>query len=318
MIRKKTLLQAIFFCVLMLPKFAWSKTVVIAYASPSWNPGLPLAVAEDRKFFNAEGFDVNAVLIRGGATGVAALVSGNVDYAIVSGIPTVAAIARGAPLMIVGGYSAQVEYVLIGAKSVKTLNDLNGKLVGVTGSGGVAEFATVEALTRKGMVRDKDYNIVFAGNSPARVGALEVGRIHAAPFSSGETIPLEKRGYPVLLDIGETLPDLPFLVIVTSKRKIQSAPSEVESVLRALHRAMLLIKEKHGDVITDGLRKRLGGDPIAERKNIGRYAKHYSIGINPTSISTLIRGAKIETEAAKLGGIDSFYTTAFAEKTMKQ
>jgi ABC-type nitrate/sulfonate/bicarbonate transport system substrate-binding protein len=191
---------------------------------------------------------------------------------------------------------------------------VKGKNVGVTGAGGVAEFATVEALRKKGMIRDKDYTIVFAGNSPARLGALERGRIHAAPFSSGETIPLVKTGYPVLLDIGETLPELPFLVITTAKRKIESAPREVESVLRALHKAMMLIREKKGDVINDGLKQTLKGNAELERQNIARYAKHYSISINEANIKTLIRGAGIEAEAGQIGGVDSFFNAALAER----
>jgi ABC-type nitrate/sulfonate/bicarbonate transport system substrate-binding protein len=216
--------------------------------------------------------------------------------------------------MIVAGYSGQVEYVLIGAKHIRTLNDVKGKNVGVTGSGGVAEFATVEALRKKSMIRDKDYTIVFAGNSPARVLALERGIIHAAPFSSGETIPLVKTGYPVLLDIGETLPELPFLVITTAKRKLESAPGEVEAVLRALHKAMMLIKEKSADVITHGLKQTLKGNAELERQNIRRYAKHYSISINETNVKTLIRGARIEAEAAQIGGARSFFNAALAER----
>jgi ABC-type nitrate/sulfonate/bicarbonate transport system substrate-binding protein len=102
-------------------------------------------------------------------------------------------------VVIAGGFQPYIDYTLIGSKKINNLNDLKGKVVGVTGAGGIAEFATVEGLARKGLVRDKDYKILYgAGNSPARAQALEAGRIQAAPFSFTERLELEQRGFPVL------------------------------------------------------------------------------------------------------------------------
>ena len=76
--------------------------------------------------------------------------SGEADYAIMAGVTAVTSISRGADVVIVGGHTAYIDQVLVGAKSVTKLSDLKGKVVGVTGAGGVTEFATVEALARKG------------------------------------------------------------------------------------------------------------------------------------------------------------------------
>ena len=92
-------------------------------------------------------------------------------------------------------------------------------MVGVTGSGGVTEFATVEALARKGLLRDKDYTILYSGNSPARVNALENGLVQAAAFSAIEKVVMEQKGYPLLLETGKAIPEFPFMVIVTSSKK---------------------------------------------------------------------------------------------------
>ena len=58
------------------------------------------------------------------------------------------------------------------------------------------EFATVEALARKGLLRDKDYTILYSGNSPARVNALENGLVQAAAFSAIEKVVMEQRAIP--------------------------------------------------------------------------------------------------------------------------
>ncbi len=300
--------------VFVLPWAAGAETLKVAYPTPTWNTVLPLAVAQDQGFFHSEGFDVNRVYVRGGPTVVAALISGDADYAIVAGIPAVRAITGGAPLVIVGNHSTWVDYTLIGAKNIGSVDDLKGKVVGVTGPGGVSAFATIEALAKKGLHKDKDYKILSIGNSPARMSALEARQIQAAPFSSGETFALEKRGYPVILDIGETLPDFPFLVVMTSKQKVKLHPNEVVSFLRALRRAMELIRNDPEKTVQAAKRQNLGGDPKVERQLLGHYAKSYSIAISVSNVTALIHAAKLESDAEKIGGPGSFVVTSFAEK----
>ena len=125
--------------------------------------------------------------------------------------------------------------------------------MGVTGAGGIAEFATVEGLARKGWCETSDYKILYgAGNSPARAQALEAGRIQAAPFSFMERFDLEQRGFPVLFDIGTVMPKFPFVVLLTSKRKAETAPDEIVNFLKVIKRSM--------DINTNGQRAGPCGD----------------------------------------------------------
>ncbi len=131
-----------------------AKPVTFAYQTPTLNSTLPLIVGVDFGFFSTEGLEVKTVFIRGGPTAIAALVGGDVDYTLVAGVPAVRAIIQGAPLVIVSGMQPYMDYTLIGAKGITQLNDLKGKIVGVTGAGGIAEYAAVEGLAKKGLVRD--------------------------------------------------------------------------------------------------------------------------------------------------------------------
>ena len=185
-----------------------------------------MIVGVDFGFFAAEGLEVKTIFIRGGPTAIAALVGGDVDYTIVAGVPAVRAIAQGAPLTIVSGMQPYMDYTLIGAKGITQVNDLKGKIVGVTGAGGIAEYAAVEGLAKKGLVRDRDYKILYGvGNSPARAQALGGGRIHASPFSFLERFELEQKGFPVLFDIGNVVPGFPFVVIFPASAKWKPTPT---------------------------------------------------------------------------------------------
>ena len=256
---------------------AVAKTINVAYPSPSWNTSLPVSMAKEFGLFTAEGLEVQPVYVRGGPVVMAALLGGDADFAVIAGVTAVTSIQRGADIVIVGGHTAYIDQVLIGAKGVTRLSELKGKVVGVTGSGGVTEFATVEALARKGLLRDKDYTILYSGNSPARVNALENGLVQAAAFSAIEKVVMEQKGYPLLLETGKTVPEFPFMVIVTSRQQIKAHPSEVMAFLRAVRNSMNLIQTNKEKVIGAALKKDPNANVAVLRKSLDYTVDSFSI-----------------------------------------
>ena len=299
--------------------FAAAKTVTFAYNTPTLSGTLPIVVAQEFGFFAAEGLEVKTVFIRGGPTAMAALLGGGVDYTFVAGVAAVRAIAQNAPMLIVSGIQPYMDYTLIGSKGINGVNDLKGKVVGVTGPGGVAEFAAVEGLAKKGLVRDRDYKILYGvGNSPARAQALETGKIQASPFSFLERLELEKKGFTSLFDIGDVIPGFPFVVIVSSKQKIENDPDEIVSLLRAVNRGLDFLKANRDKVADAVIKKKHFGDPATVRKVINQFANQYSIAIDKQDIDALIAATRIEAEAKKLGGPDKFFTRQFLTKATGQ
>jgi len=295
------------------------KSVNFAANTPTLNGTLPLIVAQDFGFFAAEGLDVKTVFIRGGPTAMAALVGGGVEYTLVAGVAAVRAIAQNAPMTIISGVQPYMDYTLMGAKGITNVNDLKGKVVGVTGPGGIAEFAAVEGLAKKGLVRDRDYKILYGvGNSPARSQALESGKIHASPFSYLEKLELEKKGFPILFDIGSVMPGFPFVVIATSKQKIDSDPDGIVAMLRGLKRGLDFLAGNREKVADAVIKKNKFGEPATVRQVVNQFAAVYSIAISREDIDSLIATTKIEAEAKKLGGTDKFFTRQFVTKAQGQ
>jgi NitT/TauT family transport system substrate-binding protein len=296
-----------------------AKPVNFAANTPTLSGTLPLVVAQEFGFFAAEGLEVKTVLIRGGPTAMAALVGGGVDYTLVAGVAAVRAIAQNAPMLIVSGIQPYMDYTLLGAKGIGGVNDLKGKIVGVTGPGGVAEFASVEGLAKKGLVRDRDYKILYGvGNSPARAQALESGKIQASPFSFLERMELENKGFPALFDIGSLLPGFPFVVIVSSKQKIETDPEGIVSMLRAIKRGLDFLGSNQEKVIAAVIKKNTFGDPATVRQVIHQFANVYSISITKEDVDSLIAATRIEVEAKKVGGAEKFFTRQFLMKALGQ
>jgi NitT/TauT family transport system substrate-binding protein len=294
---------------------ASAKNVNFASNTPTLSGTLPLTVAQEFGFFAAEGLDVKTVFIRGGPTAMAALVGGGVDYTFVAGVAAVRAIAQNAPMIIISGMQPYMDYTLLGARGITAVNDLKDKVVGVTGPGGIAEFAAVEGLAKKGLVRDRDYKILYGvGNSPARAQALESGKIQASPFSFLERLELEKKGYPVLFDIGEVIPGFPFVVIATGKQKLESDPEGIVSLLRGINRGLDFLKKNPDKVADAVIKKNKFGDPATVRIVVKQFAGVYSLGIGREDIESLISATRIEAEAKKLGGAEKFFTRQFLMK----
>ena len=296
-----------------------AKPVTFAYNTPTLSGTLPVVVAQDFGFFATEGLEVKTVFIRGGPTAMAALVGGGVDYIFVAGVAAVRAIAQNAPMIIISGMQPYMDYTLIGAKGISGVDDLKGKVVGVTGPGGVAEFAAVEGLAKKGLVRDRDYKILYGvGNSPARAQALETGKIQASPFSFLERLELERKGFPTLFDIGSVMPGFPFVVIVSGKQKIEADPEGVVALLRAINRGLDFLKKNPDKVADAVIKKNTFGDPATVRKVIHQFARLYSISISKEDIDSLIAATRIEAEAKKIGGAEKFFTRQFLLKALAQ
>jgi len=196
---------------------------------------------------------------------------------------------------------------------------LKGKVVGVTGPGGVAEFAAVEGLAKKGLVRDRDYKILYGvGNSPARAQALETGKIQASPFSFLERLELERKGFLSLFDIGSVMPGFPFVVIVTSKQKTETDPEGIVAMLRGIKRGLDFLSNNQDKVAAAVIKKNKFGDPATVRQVINQFANLYSISVTRDDIDSLIAATRIEAEAKKFGGAEKFFTRQFLVKASGQ
>ena len=88
------------------------KNVRMVFVSLAWNSEIPFRTALARGFFKQQGLQVEPILIRGGPAAIAALVSGEVDFAAIGGAQAVfRSKARGLDLAIIGCTSSTTNYI---------------------------------------------------------------------------------------------------------------------------------------------------------------------------------------------------------------
>jgi ABC-type nitrate/sulfonate/bicarbonate transport system substrate-binding protein len=289
--RKLLITISLLFISAKLTSAAELQVITVALVSPSWSTGLPTAVARGAGFFRNEGLEVRPVtLASSGPIMMALLMSGQAEMVIAGGVAILRGIARGAPVVVIGGHLSRMSYALIGAKGLKTVDDLKGKAIGITGIGGIGEFAVVESLKRNGLVKDRDFTLLnIEGGTAARMAALKAGKVHAVPVTPGQRVQAENDGFTIILDVRDSLADLPSNIVASTKEFAKSNPDKTIRFLRALGRAVDLIRQDKDKAIALGKANGLRGDAPMERKALDYYVQDLDIRINKNNVEALLK-----------------------------
>jgi len=287
------------------------QVITVALVSTSWNTGLPTAVARGAGFFREEGLEVRPVtLASSGPVMMALLMSGQADLVIAGAVAILRGISRGAPVVIVSGHLNRMSYALVGAKGLKTVADLRGKTIGITGIGGMGEFTVVESLKRNGLMKDRDFTVLnIEGGPAARIAALKTGKVHAVPLTPGQRVQAEKEGFTLLLDTREILTDIPSTIVASTRAFASASPDKAVRFLRALAKAMDLIRSDRETALRLGTRHGLRGDVAVEKMALDYYADDLDIRLKHDNITALLKQLEI-TEPPQKYFDDTYLTRA--------
>jgi len=232
----------------------------MVFVSLAWNSEIPFRVALARGFFKSQGIQIEPILIRGGPAAIAALTSGEVDFASIGGAQAVfRGKARGLDLTIVGCISNTTNYILLGNKQTRTVEDLKGKTIGITGAGTYSEFAMKAFLKKHNIDPNRDVVLRAIGGTVLRAAALEKGIIAAAPFSTEDSVRLMKSGYSLISNMSESL-GIPQNVIVTRGEFLDKYPETSKKVLKAYIMGMQIAKYNKKEAIKAGYDSGLTGE----------------------------------------------------------
>jgi ABC-type nitrate/sulfonate/bicarbonate transport system substrate-binding protein len=211
------------------------KAIRMVFVSLAWNSEIPFRAALARGFFKQQGLQVEPILIRGGPAAIAALVSGQVDYAAIGGAQAVfRSKARGLDLSIIGCTSSTTNYIMLGDKQTRTVEELKGKTIGITGAGTYSEFAVKAFLKKHHINPDKDVILRAIGGTVLRAAAIEKGIIAAAPFSTEDGVRLIKAGYSVISNLSESL-GIPQNILVTRNEVLEKYPDTTRRNAQSLY-----------------------------------------------------------------------------------
>jgi ABC-type nitrate/sulfonate/bicarbonate transport system substrate-binding protein len=133
------------------------KKIVVAYVAASEQMIIP-ALAQQTGIFHKHGLDAQVVLVSGSPRNVQSLIAGNFDYTMAGVTPLVRARLNGADpaiLAAIANYSTQ-QIIVAPQAGIRKLEDLRGKIVGVTQYGSEGDTFLRIALKSAGLRPDLD------------------------------------------------------------------------------------------------------------------------------------------------------------------
>ena len=201
------------------------------------SPGLaawPVHLAAKEGFLAREGLSPEIIVMRTN-TGIAALVTGSVDFTTAGGSAMRAAV-NGAPLKMILNVNKKADLWILVQKSIQRVEDLRGKMIGVGGNWGTQFYQVLEALKPSGV--DKDVQLVSTGDVANGYLSLQQGSMPAVALTPPYSILAKRQGYRDLIHTGDVIGVSPTTGLVTAKEKLEREPQMVRRTIRAVMKAV--------------------------------------------------------------------------------
>ena len=217
--------------------------VNIGAASVS-SSALSLWAAQEQGIFARHGIDAQLILIRGGATLVAALLNGEIHAAFTSGVSVLGAAAQGVDVKMLTSISSRVSWKLIASPGIKRAGELRGKRFGVQSIVGSTWMYAMLALEQLGLEPGRD-NIHFLpiGDPVTLAQALEAGRIDAAVLDPALSQRLTVKGFSQLVDLAQTQATFPGLGIGVTQAYLERHAATAEKLVAAATEGLAFVQQ---------------------------------------------------------------------------
>src|SRR5437899_6944420 len=204
----------------------------VAYAAITAAFSIPW-IAKEAGIFQRHGLDVELVYIAAGSRAVQTLVGGSVDVAAIGGPAGVDAKLAGADTTYIAIPVNRVIVFTVAAPQIQRVEDLRGKIIGVTRIGTVTDFFTRLYLRQNALVPDRDVMIRQTGGLPETLAALKDGHVHRGSFGFPAVLQARAAGFHVLIDYNTLGFRYPLSGVVVNQSMIRARESAIRSFLMA-------------------------------------------------------------------------------------
>ena len=207
---------------------------------------LAFSTSRDKGYYRDEDLDVELILMSAPIAS-RALLSGDVEVATVGGAGLLPVLS-GAPLRFIFTTYNRPMFWLFGKAEIRSVKELKGKKVGVSGIGSGPDSLLREAL-RRNALEGRDVAILSLGVMPTIYSGLQSGVVDAAMLSPPFTFRAEEDGFRELIAFPkQDLVEMQGSILV-KESFLQSDPATLEKFIRATYKGFLYIKQNRSGTI---------------------------------------------------------------------
>jgi NitT/TauT family transport system substrate-binding protein len=268
------------------------------FCSPSWPASIPTKVTihvaskslsimpyyfgKDKGFFGAEQVEPQLVMMAP-PTAIAALVGGELDFSSTTGAAT-SAMMRGLPLRRFFYVQAEPAHALMAQPEIKSIQDLNGKTIGVTSLTDAVGMSTTMILRGNNIDLSRTTQLAM-GVTDNAIKAFTSRKIAATLLAPPYAEELAAKGYNRLAE-ARTYAPLSFIGLVGSLEAVKKNPHRAQAVIAGLYRTMVYLHNPNNrnEVIQYIARYHAIDLPLAEKAFSAQMLSYSKDGTKPRKL----------------------------------
>ena len=169
-------------------------TLTVGKASATSDAIIPVNVGDTRGIFKKHGLDLKIIDFGGGSKMVQGLAAGSIDIGDGAGTE-MAFIAKGAPMLAVCQSTGPAPFLGVGVpwdSPIKKLDDLQGKIIGVSSSGSFSDWSGHQLARKFGWGEDGVKTVAIGGGAAPARAAFRTHLIDAAIGSTSQFLAFEE------------------------------------------------------------------------------------------------------------------------------
>jgi ABC-type nitrate/sulfonate/bicarbonate transport system substrate-binding protein len=257
---------------------------------------MPYYFGKDKGFFAAEQIEPQLVMMAP-PTAIAALVAGELDFSSTTGAAT-SAIMRGLPVRRMFYVQQDPAHVLLAQPEIKSIQELSGKVIGVTALTDAVGMSANVILRGNGLDTSR-VTLMAMQVTDNNIKALTTRKIAATLLAPPYAQELEAKGYNKLAE-ARTYAPLSFIGLVTTADNVKKNPQKVLGVVAGLYRTMtyLLNPANRNEVVQYVAAYHKLDPALAEKAFTAQMSAYSKDGTKPRS--AVEREIEIYREALKI------------------
>jgi ABC-type nitrate/sulfonate/bicarbonate transport system substrate-binding protein len=158
-------------------------------------------------------------------------------------MPALEAYQRGADTALIASPNNQLEHSLVVQKNITSVEQLRGKVLGMSTAGSLTDILLREGL-RLNNISEKEVTIIPVGDLGARLSGLQTGRLHGVIIAGIQTVTAAKMGFKALIDYSKLPLEIAGSGILVRRSFVNKNPETTLRFLKAWIEGLYLYRAK--------------------------------------------------------------------------
>jgi NitT/TauT family transport system substrate-binding protein len=276
---------------------------------------MSLWFAKEGGYYEKNGLDVEVISIPGSSLALQAMLSGELPIIQAGGAGPIQTALSGADTVVISTITKRFSWWIFSQPNLTRMEDLKGKVFGVTRFGTQSDLASRLALRRFGIDPERDVTMVQTGGPAETVTAMAAGKVHAAAVSPPATLQARRLKLKEILDLSKLDLDYHVNGLVTTRRYIKTNEDTVRRFVRAyIEGAARGQNDRAFAIKTMGKYFRTDDREVLEETYEMVIRSGFSFPPYPAGIAGLLQTLEAQSPKAKTAKPDDFADSRFVRE----